>query len=56
MHSELYLDTARLGRSELEMVCRQAGVNPVWVTPSQRPSIECCSVAGNRHVEAYTER
>ena len=43
-------------RSELEMIYGQVGATPTWVTLSQRLSIECCSVLGNRPVEAYTER
>lgn len=41
-------------RSELEMIHGQVGATPTWVTLSQRLSIECCSVLGNGHVEAYS--
>jgi hypothetical protein len=42
--------TTKNSGSELEMVRRQAGVNPVWAIVSREPSIACCSVAGSRRV------
>ncbi len=36
----------------LEMSRRQVGETPAWVAVSHELSIECCSVSGNRHVEA----
>jgi hypothetical protein len=34
------------------MCCGQLGVAPTKVALSQRLGIECCSLAGNSHVEA----